>query len=63
MTGETVNLRQWKKRQARADAETAAAQNRAAYGMPKALKKSLKAEAARSTAFLDGRKLDAKDRP
>jgi Domain of unknown function (DUF4169) len=58
--GETVNLRQWKKRLARTEAEANAAQNRAAHGLPKALKQEMKSAAAKSTAFLDGRKLEPK---
>ena len=55
-----VNLRQWKKRLARADAETSAKQNRAAYGMPKSLKIRLESEAAKSAGYLDQRKLEPK---
>ena len=55
--GETVNLRQWKKRRERAKAESAAAQNRAAYGVPKPLHFKIAAEAAKSAASLDGKKL------
>jgi hypothetical protein len=58
--GETVNLRQWKKRRARAEAETVAAQNRALFGVPKPLKQKLASEAAKSAAFLDVRKLEPK---
>jgi hypothetical protein len=58
--GETVNLRQWKKRRARSEAETAATQNRAVYGVPKPLKQKLKTKASKSAAYLDGRKLEPK---
>lgn len=58
--GATVNLRQWKKRRARAEAEAAAAQNRAAHSVPKPLREKLKNEAAKSAALLDGLKLDPK---
>jgi Domain of unknown function (DUF4169) len=60
--GDTVNLRQWKKRRARseAEAEAAAAGSRAVHGLPKLLKHKLKTEAAKSAALLDGKKLDAK---
>ena len=58
--GETVNLRQWKKRRERADAETTAARNRAAYGVPKPVKQQIEAEAAKAAALLDGKKLDPK---
>jgi Domain of unknown function (DUF4169) len=60
--GETVNLRQWKKRRARSHAEAAAAQNRAVHGVPKVLKQKLQAEASKTATFLDGRKLETKDR-
>jgi Domain of unknown function (DUF4169) len=58
--GETVNLRQWKRRLARTEAEAKAAQNRAAHGLPKALKQEMKSATAKSAAFLDGRKLEPK---
>ena len=60
MMGETVNLRQWKKRQARAGAQAAAAQNRAAYGVAKPLRQKIEAESAKSAALLDGKRLDPK---
>jgi hypothetical protein len=60
--GETVNLRQWKKRQAKAGAEAAAAQNRAVFGLARPLKEKLEAEAAKSAALLDGKRLDPKSR-
>ena len=58
---ETVNLRQWKKRRERAKAESSAAQNRAAYGVPKPLRRKIEAEAAKSAAILDGKKLVQKN--
>jgi Domain of unknown function (DUF4169) len=58
--GDTINLRQWKKRRARSEAEAAAAGSRAVHGLPKLLKHKLKTEAAKSAALLDGKKLDAK---
>jgi Domain of unknown function (DUF4169) len=60
MMGETVNLRLWKKRRARSDAEAAAAVNRAVHGLPKPLKHKFKIEAAKTAALLDGKKLDPK---
>ena len=58
--GETVNLRQWKKQRARSDAEASAASNRAVHGLPKLLKKNLKAETAKAAARLDGVRLEPK---
>jgi Domain of unknown function (DUF4169) len=58
--GDTVNLRQWKKRRERSEAEVVAAQNRVTYGMPKALKQELKAESDAAAMRLDGRKLEPK---
>ncbi len=57
---ETVNLRQWKKRRARTEAEASAASNRAIHGLPKLLKKNLKAEAAKAAAQFDGNRLEPK---
>jgi Domain of unknown function (DUF4169) len=58
--GETVNLRQWKKRRDRSDSEAAAAQNRTSHGLPKVLKQELRAQAAKSAALLESKKLDPK---
>lgn len=58
--GDTVNLRQWKKRRERGEAEAAAAQNRAVHSLPKPLKHKLRAEAVKTAALLDGKKLDLK---
>jgi Domain of unknown function (DUF4169) len=58
--GETVNLRQWKKRRARSADGAAAAQNRILHGLPKALKQELRTDAAKSAALLDGKRLDPK---
>jgi hypothetical protein len=59
--GDTVNLRQWKKRRAKSEAEAAAAQNRAVHGVAKPLRQKLKAEASKSAVFLDGRRLEQKN--
>jgi hypothetical protein len=56
--GEVVNLRNVRKRQARAKAEDEAAANRIAYGVSKNLKAETKAERA-----LASRRLDAHRRP
>jgi Domain of unknown function (DUF4169) len=58
--GETVNLRQWKKRRARNEAKDVSAGNRAIHGLPKPLKQKLKSEAAKAAAQLDGHRLDQK---
>ena len=55
-----VNLRHFKKRRARTEADAVAAQNRVTYGMAKPVKIKLEAETAKAAAFLDGRKLDPK---
>ena len=56
--GEIVNLRNARKRQERAEAETRAAANRVAHGVSKDLK--AKAEAERA---LDSKRLEAHRRP
>ncbi len=57
---QTVNLRLWKKRRSKVETEAAAAQNRAAFGIPKPLKQKLEAEAANSRALLDGCRIEPK---
>lgn len=57
---ETINLRLWKKRRAKVELETAAAQNRAAFGISKPMKQKLEAEAAKAKALLDGSRLEPK---
>jgi hypothetical protein len=53
----SVNLRQWKKRRAKAEADAAAARNRAIHGAPISLKRKLEADAARAAALHDAHKL------
>jgi hypothetical protein len=56
--GETVNLRQRRKQQARRTAEELAAANRAKFGQPKAARELKAAETGRADADLDGKKLE-----
>lgn len=58
---EIVNLRLARKRKARADAESAAAGNRAAHGRSKAEKRSDATERAARDKHLDGHKREAPD--
>lgn len=60
---ETFNLRQWKKRQAKSEAEKSAARNRASFGASKAAKQERAAEAKKSAAFLDSHQLLRRDEP
>jgi len=55
---EIVNLRQARKRAARAAHEDQAAANRAKFGQTKAERVAAKAEAEKRRALLDGAKLD-----
>lgn len=55
---EIVNLRQAKKRRARAEKEAQAASNRTKFGRTKGERKKLEAEAARARRELDGKKRD-----
>ena len=55
---EIVNLRQAKKRRARAEKEAQAAANRATFGRTKAERKQRAAEQAKAEYDLDGKKLD-----
>jgi hypothetical protein len=55
---ETINLRQRRKQQARQQAESAAAANRAKFGQPKATRDLKSAEAARASTDLDAKKLE-----
>jgi hypothetical protein len=55
---EIVNLRQAKKRRARAEKEAQAAANRATFGRTKAERKQTAAERARALRDLDGKKRD-----
>ncbi len=55
---ETVNLRQVRKRKAREEAASKAADNRARFGQPKADRKLREAEASRAERAHDAHKLD-----
>jgi hypothetical protein len=55
---EIVNLRQWRKRQARSDSEEGAAQNRARFGQTKADKARQKSSKTQSARHLDQHLLD-----
>lgn len=55
---EIVNLRQAKKRRDRVKKEAEAAANRTKFGRSKAERKKGKAEQAKATRDLDGKKLD-----
>lgn len=58
MTGDIVNLRQRRKRQAREEAEAQAAENRAKFGRKKAEREHETLEAQRSRRAHDATKLD-----
>lgn len=55
---EVVNLRQARKRKARADKEAEAAANRTKFGRAKAERRQTAAERARAARDLDGKKRD-----
>jgi len=55
---EIVNLRQAKKRRARAEKEAKAAANRVEFGRSKAERKQTGAQRAKDKRDLDGKKLD-----
>lgn len=55
---EIVNLRQAKKRRARAEKEAKAAANRVEFGRAKAERRKTSAERAKDKRDLDGKKLD-----
>ena len=57
---EIVNLRQARKRAARDAASAKADANRTRFGLPKALRTSARAEAAKQAAQHDGRLLDGR---
>jgi hypothetical protein len=59
MTAEIVNLRQARKRKARAEKETAAEANRLRHGLPKPEKRRLKAEGDLAARRLEGHRLTA----
>ena len=58
---EVINLRQARKAKARADAQQAAASNRAKHGQTKAGRTQVKAEAERLARTIDGAKLEPSD--
>jgi hypothetical protein len=55
---EIVNLRQWRKRQARSDSEEKAAQNRAKFGRTKSDKETQNISTTKSARHLDHHLLD-----
>jgi hypothetical protein len=56
--GEIVNLKQVRKRKARAEDEAAAHANRVKHGTPKHLRKIAKTEEARAAQEIEGHRLD-----
>lgn len=60
MSGDIVNLRQFRKRKARAQAEHEAADNRVKFGRKKAEKLLTADERAREATRLDGHRLSGK---
>ncbi|MBF0324968.1 DUF4169 family protein [Magnetospirillum moscoviense] len=58
-----VKLKDWKKAKAKSDKESAAANNRAAFGRTKVEKDSEKAAKAKSDRLLDAHKIDRDDKP
>jgi len=61
MNGGVVNLRQFRKRKARAQAEREAADNRVKFGRRKSEKQITESERALDTARLEGHRLRARD--
>jgi hypothetical protein len=61
MSGDVVNLRQFRKRKARAQAEREAADNRVKFGRKKDEKQITESERTRDAARLDGHRLGARD--
>ena len=60
--GEIVNLRQFRKQKARAEAEKTAEQNRASFGRTKAERELTDAERDKAARHVDGHRLD-RDEP
>jgi hypothetical protein len=60
--GEIVNLRQFRKQKARAEAEKTAEQNRASFGRTKAERHLTEAERDKAARHVDGHRLD-RDEP
>ncbi|MGY6646768.1 MAG: DUF4169 family protein [Salinarimonas sp.] len=61
MNGDIVNLRQFRKRKARAQSEREAADNRVKFGRRKSEKELTESERNRDAARLDGHRLGARD--
>ncbi|MGX5734526.1 DUF4169 family protein [Bosea thiooxidans] len=60
--GEIVNLRQFRKQKARAEAEKTAGQNRVSFGRTKAERELTEAERDKAARHIDGHRLD-RDEP
>jgi len=58
---EPINLRQFRKRKARAEKEKQAEENRKKFGISTKVKKAAKANEQLNVVKLDGSKLDKKD--
>lgn len=56
--GDVVNLNKMRKARERGEAKERAAENRAKFGQPKAIREKQKKETVRATKDLDGKKLD-----
>ena len=56
--GDLVNLRRARKAKARADAQDAAAANRAVFGTPKRVRELTKARSEKARRDLEGRRLE-----
>lgn len=61
MSGDVVNLRQFRKRKARDEAEREAADNRVKFGRKKSEKQLTESERARDAARLEGHRLGGSD--
>ena len=61
MNGDIVNLRQFRKRKARAEAEREAADNRVKFGRRKSEKELTESERTRDATRLEGHRLGARD--
>ena len=59
--GDLVNLRQARKRRERERDVAAAAQNRAAFGVTKAERRTIEAERAKAERALDAHRIDPSD--
>ncbi|HMB11473.1 DUF4169 family protein [Saliniramus sp.] len=61
MNGDVVNLRQFRKRKARVQAEREAADNRVKFGRRKSEKQLTESERARDAAHIEGHRLGTRD--